>query len=93
MQGWLAVYRRGKEKLERLVEEYGRVAIYTYFGLFGLVLGGFWLAMNLGLSNYDGTGAWAALGAAWVATKITQPLRIAATLVITPVVARVVRRA
>jgi hypothetical protein len=32
------------------------------------------------------------LGAAWLATKLTQPLRIAGTLALTPVIAAVLKK-
>jgi hypothetical protein len=92
MQGLLAAYRRLKERFDHLVAEYGRLALYTYFGMFGVVLLGFFMAMQLGFHASEGTGLWATLGAAWVATKVTQPVRILATLAATPVVARWVGR-
>lgn len=50
-----------------------------------------WLpGMSSGSSSAGTTvGTW---GAAWVATKLTQPLRIAATLALTPVVGALRRR-
>lgn len=79
-----------KERLKALLEEYGRVAIITYFTIFGLALGGFAIAIRLGLSVDSSAGTAGTFGAAYVATKLTQPLRILATLVLTPIVAKVV---
>jgi Protein of unknown function (DUF1279) len=93
-----------KVRIERLIAEYGPVAFVVYFTLFALVLVGFALAIQLGVSSVAGQeltqsadssstlstlGTW---GAAWVATKITQPVRILATLGLTPIVTRVIRR-
>ncbi len=81
-----------KQKLEKLAAEYGRIAIATYFTLFGLVLAGFAAALQLGMNVESAQGGAGLFGAAYLATKLTQPLRIGATIVLTPIVARVVRR-
>ena len=72
--------------------EYGQLALYVYFTIFAIVIVGFALAIQLGFhtdSVAATTGTW---GAAWVATKLTQPLRIAATLVLTPVIGGLLRK-
>jgi hypothetical protein len=79
------------ERLKALVIEYGSLALWVYFAIFALVLFGFAAAISMGFhakSHAMTVGTW---GAAYVATKITQPLRIAATLVLTPVVMKVLR--
>jgi hypothetical protein len=79
------------ERLKALVVEYGSLALWVYFAIFALVLFGFAAAISMGVhvaSRAMTVGTW---GAAYVATKITQPLRIAATLVLTPVVMKVLR--
>jgi hypothetical protein len=81
-----------RERLKRLLAEYGRVAIWTYFALFVLVLAGFALAIAWGVQVESGKGGAGVLGAAYVATKLSQPLRIAATLALTPIVARLLKR-
>jgi hypothetical protein len=78
------------ERFKALLAEYGRVALATYFALFALVFAGFGLAIALGMQVASAEGGVGVLGAAYVATKLTQPLRIAATLALTPLVARVV---
>jgi cytochrome b561 len=81
-----------KERLNNLMAEYGSLALYVYFTIFALVLVGFALAIQFGFKT-DGTAATAGTwGAAWLATKLTQPLRIGATLLLTPVVGNVRRR-
>ncbi|MEX1186820.1 MAG: hypothetical protein WEA80_09550 [Gemmatimonadaceae bacterium] len=79
-------------KLKHLLAEYGLVAFTIYMTLFFGVLVGIYLAINAGWAP-DGVaanaGAWTA---AYLATKLTQPLRIAATLVLTPVVGRLRHR-
>jgi hypothetical protein len=68
------------------------VALGTYLAIFALVLAGFAVAISFGFHVQSGAGTAGVLGAAYVATKVTQPLRIGATLVLTPVVAKVLSR-
>jgi hypothetical protein len=77
-----------KEKLKTLLAEYGSIAVYTYLALFALVLTGFALAIGTGFKSDTSAGKLGILGAAWVATKLTQPLRIIASVALTPIVAR-----
>jgi multisubunit Na+/H+ antiporter MnhG subunit len=77
-----------KVRLNRLIDQYGRVAVITYFTLFGLVLVGFAVAVHFGVKLEGTSGAAGTLGIAYAATKVTQPLRILATLVLTPVLGR-----
>lgn len=79
-----------KDRLEALLARYGKVALVIYFGIFGLVLAGFAIAIRAGVQVESAAGEAGTLGAAWVATKLTQPLRILATLVLTPIVAKVI---
>lgn len=81
-----------REKLKTLLAEYGNVAIYTYLVIWVLTLAGFAIAISFGMQvkgAASGTGV--ALGA-WLATKLTQPLRIAGTLALTPLVAALLRK-
>lgn len=80
------------ERLKRLVAQYGKLALMIYFAIFLLVLAGFAIAIQLGVEVQSAAGAAGTLGAAWVATKLTQPLRIAATLALTPVVGAIIAR-
>jgi hypothetical protein len=76
-------------RLKALLEEYGKVAVVTYAVLFVVVFAGFAFAIQMGFEP-KGTAAQAGtLGTAWVATKLTQPLRIGATLLLTPIVSRI----
>ena len=73
--------------------EYGRLAIIIYVIIQALVLTGFALAITFGFKPQSAAGGVGTFGAAWVATKLTQPLRILATLLCTPVIARLLNRA
>lgn len=81
-----------KTRLTVLLEEYGKIAVAIYFGIFALVLGAFVVAIQLGFEVRSAHATAGTLGAAWIATKLTQPLRIVATLVLTPIVGRFVKR-
>jgi hypothetical protein len=79
-------------RLKALLEEYGTMALVIYFAIFALVLAGFAIAIAAGVQVKSAAGGAGVLGAAWVATKLTQPLRILATLALVPIVARIKRR-
>lgn len=81
-----------KKTLKHVLAEYGRVAVVVYLAIFTAVLGGFWMAIRLGWQPSSAAGSVGAFTAAYLATKVTQPLRIAATLATTPFVARAYER-
>ena len=81
-----------RETFKQLMTEYGPFAVAVYFTIFFAVLLGTWAAIHLGWQPQSATGSVGALGAAYVVTKLTQPVRIAVTLVLTPLVAKVYQR-
>lgn len=81
-----------KKTVQNLLAEYGTVAVIVYFVIFFSVLGGFWLGIRLGWRPTSTAGTAGTLAAAYIATKLTQPIRIAATLVATPIVAKLWER-
>jgi hypothetical protein len=81
-----------KGRLQKALLEYGSLALWVYFAIFALVFVGFATAIGLGFETESSAGTASTLGAAYVATKLTQPLRILATLAVTPVVVHVTRR-
>lgn len=84
--------KRAPARLQALLEEYGSTALGTYFAIFALVLTGFAIAIRQGVQVESAQGSAGVLAGAWVATKLTQPLRIAATLLLTPFIARVLKK-
>lgn len=78
--------------LKELLAEYGRVAIVVYLVIFAATLLGSWMAIRMGWRPAGVAGNAGTLAAAYLATKVTQPLRIAATVVLTPLVAKVHER-
>ncbi|HEX5831450.1 MAG TPA: hypothetical protein VFY16_10750 [Gemmatimonadaceae bacterium] len=81
-----------KKTLSHILAEYGVVALTVYLTIFATVLGAFWAAISFGWRPGSVVGNAGAFTAAYLATKVTQPLRIAATLALTPFVARGVER-
>lgn len=82
-----------RSRLQHLLAEYGGVALAVYTVIFLAVLIGSWAAIQLGWRPEGGAGGVGAATAAYLFTKVTQPLRIAATLALTPLAARLYRRA
>jgi hypothetical protein len=81
-----------RKTIQHLLTEYGTVAVIIYFAIFFAVLFGFWAAIRLGWRPSSAGGNVGAFTAAYIATKLTQPLRIGATVLLTPVVARLYER-
>ena len=81
-----------KERLAAHFNEYGRIAIITYFTLSILTIIGFSIAIGIGAEPSSATGVLGVIAAGWVAAKATLPIRILITLALTPVVAFVVHR-
>lgn len=79
-------------KFKQLLAEYGPVAVLIYFTLFFAVLVGFYAAIYVGWAPEGVAGNAGAWTAAYLATKLTQPLRIGATIVLTPLAGRLWRR-
>ena len=77
-----------RKTLKQIAVEYGAVAVAVYLTIFALALVGFWAAIRLGWSARGAAANAGAWTAAYLATKVTQPLRIVATVAITPFVAR-----
>lgn len=77
-----------KQRMTALLEDYGPVAFAVYFAIFFLCIAGFALAFRMGFQMEGVGGTAGTLGAAWLATKALQPLRILATLALTPPVGR-----
>lgn len=81
-----------RRTLKQIFAEYGAIAVAIYLTLFSVVLVGAYFAIRLGWSPESVSGNAGAWTAAYVITKITQPLRIPATVVLTGVVGRLWRR-
>lgn len=81
-----------KQRLADHFAEYGKFAIYTYLALSLLAIAGFSIAIGMGLAPSSASGVIGTIGAGWLAAKATMPLRILATLALTPLVAMLWRK-
>jgi hypothetical protein len=85
----LCVYVSGMRRtLKQVFTEYGAVALTLYLLIFFLVLGGVWVGLRAGWHPAGATGKAGTFAAAYIITKLTQPLRIGVTVVLTPIVGR-----
>lgn len=82
-----------KERLKALFADCAVLAIIVYFSIFFACIGVFAALLHLGFDVKGAGGNAGVLAGAWAATKLTQPIRIMATLAITPPLERVLRRA
>ncbi|MEM6731242.1 MAG: hypothetical protein AAF658_06780 [Myxococcota bacterium] len=81
-----------KARLEKLIAEYGVIAAVLWFTIFGLTWAGFAFAIQAGF-EVDGAASTAGVwGAAYLATQFTKPVRLAATLALTPLVGQLWKR-
>ncbi|HJQ19905.1 MAG TPA: hypothetical protein VJ867_06100 [Gemmatimonadaceae bacterium] len=81
-----------RRTLKQILVEYGAVAVVVYLVIFFAVFFGFWAAIRFGWHPSGALANMGAVTAAYLATKVTQPLRIIGTLALTPLVARGVER-
>lgn len=88
----VAPKRTLKERLKAHFAEYGSIAIYTYLTLSICTIIGFSIAIGAGVAPSTATGVFGVIGAGWVAAKATMPLRILATLALTPLIATLLQR-
>ena len=79
-------------RLKKLMAEYGNVAIGTYLALSLLAIVGFSLAIGFGFGASSAGDVLGTIGAGWLAAKATVPLRILATLALTPLIAKLLER-
>ena len=82
-----------RKTIKEIFAKYGPIAVAVYFAIFFTALFGFWAAIHFGWRPASSSGEVGAFTAAYIATKVTQPLRIAATLALTPLIAKVYERA
>ena len=81
-----------KQRLSAQFNEYGRVAIITYFTLSILTIIGFSIAIWVGVEPSSSSGIFAVIFAGWGLAKVTLPIRILITLGLTPIIAALVVR-
>lgn len=81
-----------RKTLKQVLAEYGAIAVVLYLSIFAVVFVGSYFAIRLGWTPASVTGNAGAWTAAYIVAKITQPLRIAATVLLTTFIGRVWER-
>lgn len=81
-----------RKTLKQIFAEYGAIAVVVYLTIFFMVFIGAWLGIRLGWAPGGVAGAAGTWTAAYIVTKITQPLRIAATVLLTTFIGKFWRR-
>ena len=77
-----------RKTLKNILAEYGMIAVVVYLTLFTIVFVGSYFAIRLGWTPGSAAGQAGAWTAAYLVTKGAQPLRIAATVLITTFVGK-----
>jgi hypothetical protein len=77
-----------KKTLKEILAEYGMIAVVVYLVLFAAVLIGSYFAIRFGWTTNSTAGTAGTWTAAYIVTKITQPLRIAATVLLSAFIGR-----
>lgn len=81
-----------KERLKVLMAEYGMLAIIVFIAISAAVYAGAYAAMAFGWKPESTAGTVGTAGAAYVAYRFTLPFRVAAAVLLTPLIARVLVR-
>ena len=92
-----------RKTFKELLAEYGTIAVVVYFTIFFGVWVGAWaaiqrgvdlraLAARVGLSPNGAVASLGAWSAAYIFTKLLQPVRIGVTVLLTPLVVRLYER-
>ncbi|MEO5589920.1 MAG: hypothetical protein ABIS03_10070 [Gemmatimonadaceae bacterium] len=81
-----------RKTLKNILNEYGPIAVVVYLSLFAVVLFGAYFAIRLGWTPADAASQVGAWTAAYIVTKLTQPLRIAGTVLITTLIGKTLEK-
>jgi hypothetical protein len=81
-----------RKSFKDVLTEYGTIGLLVYLTIFVVVLFGAWLAIRFGWQSQSVAANMGTVAAAYVVTKVAQPARIASTVLLTPIVARLYRR-
>lgn len=81
-----------KKTLKEILAEYGAIAVVVYLVLFVVVLVGSYFAIRFGWTAKSAAGNAGIWTAAYIVTKLTQPLRIAATVLLSAFIGRLWER-
>ena len=74
--------------LRKILAQYGAIAVVLYLALHMVVLFGFYGAIKMGWTPQGIAGEAGIWTVAYLLTKLTQPIRLGLTLLLTPLIAR-----
>ncbi len=78
--------------LRRILAQYGTIAVVVYLTLHMIVLFGFYAAIKMGWTPTGFAGEAGIMTVAYLLTKLTQPIRLGLTALLTPLIARLFTR-
>ena len=81
-----------KKTLKEILTEYGAIAVVVYLVLFVLVFVGSYFAIRFGWKTNTAVGTAGMWTAAYIVTKLTQPLRIGATVLLSAFLGKMIER-
>jgi hypothetical protein len=81
-----------KERLQRMYREYGPVALGVFAVLWVGALATIYTAVSMGWRPESAAGQTGTFAAAYLIFRLTLPFRIGATLVLTPIMAKVLEK-
>ncbi len=81
-----------KKTMKEMLSEYGAIAVVVYLALFAVVLIGSFFAIRFGWTSNSAAGTAGIWTAAYIVTKLTQPFRIAATVLLSAFIGRMWER-
>ena len=74
--------------LRRILAQYGTIAVVVYLTLHMIVLFAFYIAIKMGWTPEGLVGEAGIWTAAYLLTKLTQPIRFGLTMLVTPFIGR-----
>lgn len=81
-----------KDRLKKLFEEYGNLAIVVFVVISAITYGSIWMAIKTGWNPESAAGETGSLLAAYVVYRPTIFARVPLTVVLTPIIARILEK-
>lgn len=81
-----------KARYQQLLTDYGYGAFGVWFVIFVLTFGSFYVSITTGMEVDSAVASAGTIGGAYLMTQATKPVRLVATLLLTPVVVGGYRR-
>lgn len=81
-----------REKITKLITEFGVVAVVLWYGVFALTWIGFAVAIQAGFTPASSAGELGVWAAAYLATQLTKPIRLVVVVALTPPIGHLLSR-